>query len=318
MPDLIDVKWKQKTENICKDNSDKPYLLSFMNYLELAWTTKHNYISHVTNFMEYCGNKQLEKLTLDDYTNYMAQIEGTSSYRTCVYHALKNFSEWLYKTKKNPEHYMENMKRPKQIESVETKKKRDMGYLEKDEITQILDAVRNSYAKNSIRDYALISLALCTGLRESAIWSLNVDSIDYETGDVVAREKEGIVRTVYLHEDALHAVKNWLRLRDNYFTKASTTDDQQALFISNRGFRMNEVSIYRTVKKYGSVVKGKNITPHKLRATFVTQVYDKTKDVYLAQQMAGHRSPVTTERYIRGREKKNAEITKNLMRELMK
>jgi integrase len=63
---------------------------------------------------------------------------------------------------------------------------------------------------------------------------------------------------------------------------------------------MDQATIYRIVNKYAANIKDKHITPHKLRATYGTHLYNETKDVYFVQNCMGHSSPKTTETYIRG------------------
>lgn len=90
---------------------------------------------------------------------------------------------------------------------------------------------------------------------------------------------------------------------------------EDALFISNRKQRISDKSVSRFVHKYASDIQGKSISPHKLRATFGTQILNATGDLYLTQKAMGHSSPKTTELYIRGQKnptKKTSEIMKNL------
>ena len=72
---------------------------------------------------------------------------------------------------------------------------------------------------------------------------------------------------------------------------------------------MTENSISDVTKKYAFTIKGKNISPHKLRATYGTMLYNKTKDLYFVQKCMKHSSPKTTEIYIRGEGKENAEAS---------
>ena len=60
-------------------------------------------------------------------------------------------------------------------------------------------------------------------------------------------------------------------------------------------------------------IDGKNITPHKLRATYGTQLYEKTGDLYMVQECMGHSSPKTTELYIRGKKSEFAKTASEIM-----
>ena len=76
---------------------------------------------------------------------------------------------------------------------------------------------------------------------------------------------------------------------------------------------MDQSTIYRIVNKYAKDIEGKHITPHKLRATYGTHLYDKTKDVYLVQSCMGHSNPKTTEMYIRGQNNNNRKTAADIM-----
>ena len=88
-------------------------------------------------------------------------------------------------------------------------------------------------------------------------------------------------------------------------------------FITKEGKRMQPYAISDVIKKYAYDINGKALSPHKLRATFGTLMYDETGDVYLVQNLMGHSSPKTTEIYIRGTKNKcsqrAAEIISNFI-----
>ena len=74
---------------------------------------------------------------------------------------------------------------------------------------------------------------------------------------------------------------------------------------------MDEVTVYNVIKKYADCIPEKNISPHKLRATYGTQLYNKTGDIYFVQECMGHSNPKTTELYVREKKqntKKASEI----------
>ena len=94
--------------------------------------------------------------------------------------------------------------------------------------------------------------------------------------------------------------------------------EEDALFISNQRVRMDQSSISRVVNKYASGIKGKRITPHKLRATYASTIYNESKDLYLTQKCMGHSSPKMTETYIRGQKDVNREKGMMIMSKAMK
>ena len=80
---------------------------------------------------------------------------------------------------------------------------------------------------------------------------------------------------------------------------------------------MDSTSIYNVVKKYSKNINGKNITPHKLRATYGTQLYNETGDIYFVQDCMGHSNPKTTELYVRDK-KENRKKASDIMAKMIK
>ena len=142
----------------------------------------------------------------------------------------------------------------------------------------------------------MINIFLNTGMRCSALYKLDVDNINFETKTLVVLDKGSKLQVYDLSDDTLEMIVKWLDKR------SIILGDQieEALFISNQRRRMTQTSIGRIVHKYAQEIPGKNITPHKLRATYGTQLYEHTHDIYFVQECMGHNNPKTTELYIRG------------------
>ena len=74
--------------------------------------------------------------------------------------------------------------------------------------------------------------------------------------------------------------------------------DERALFISMQNKRMGVRTIEKLVKKYSTVVTPlKKITPHKLRSTYGTALYQETGDIYLVADVLGHKDVNTTRKH---------------------
>ena len=303
-------KYINKINNILSSQPD--YIRGFVNYMsDVALTTKYAYMNDVIGFIKKI-DKPIEQLTLDDFSNYISELQykengetTTSSYRIAVYSALKKFNEYLYTSKKIPENYMTYIKRPKPIEKQNTIEKREKGFLTKNEIAKYIQTVEDNsinkyrqigYIWNK-RDLLIIKIFLVTGIRCSALSRLDINNIDFTTNTLSVTDKGNKIKQCILPEDIIDDVKEWVEIREN-----EIKDNQPALFISNRKKRMDQVSIYNVVNKYSRNIKNKHITPHKLRATYGTQLYNATKDIYFVQKCMGHSTPKTTELYIRGTE----------------
>lgn len=295
-----------KINTIIDNNSDKSYLRGFFYYLDsMSILSVKAYIEYVVSFMNNT-HKTPTELTIDDYTAYMFSLRTkTSSYRIAVYSALKKFSSYLASNGTNSKNPMLYVKRPKAIETQETKAKREKGFLTTKEIQTYLSNVENSIRhgnkKNLVnpawiaRDYFMVLLFLNTGMRCSALAQINVEDIDVDKKQVVVYEKEDKIITYFLNDKLITTMNDWMNYR------SVMNLNTNAMFVSNQGKRMSEANIYRLINKYGDNIEGKKLSPHKLRATYGTQLYDATKDIVFVQKAMNHSNSHTTELYIRGK-----------------
>lgn len=320
--EVFDYKQEQKINNIIEQNPDKPYLTGYRYFIDNSSnTTIYNYIRHVISFMNFC-NKEAENLILDDYTGYLFSIKTTTaSNQIVVYAALKKFSSYLSASQKNLADPMQHVARPKYKENQETKEKRNIGYLDKKEIKKYIDTVNKGIGSSKAvnrqkdwkeRDLAIVLIFLNTGIRCSALCSLDVDNINMEKKQLIATDKGDKVQEYDLSAEIISYINKWLIKRN----KILGNSKEKALFISNRKTRLNNISVYNIVNKYAENIKGKHITPHKLRATYGTQLYEATRDLFLVQECMGHNSPKTTELYIRGQKGENRKKASLIMANL--
>lgn len=274
--------------------------------IKRSYKTSYEYLSYVINFLDNQYVDDVSEIDIDNYYSYMATMKKhSSSGQIGAYHALQKYSKYL-KAKGICEDYMQYIERPKFIEEQSTVDKRENGVLTKVETKKILE-ISKKRSRNSIwssRDYAIMMIFLSTGIRCSALYKLDINNVDLANKTVIVHEKGNKNRTVNIPDQTVEAIRDWLKYREEILGENNT---EKALIISSHRRRMESESIYAIVKKIGNVITGKNITPHKLRATYGTQLYSKTKDLFFVQKSMGHTSPKTTEIYIRGQD---AEIAK--------
>lgn len=325
---------RERKYNIMINNNlkDKPCdVAGFNNFLKgnTSVSTRYAYINDVIRFLERY-NKPSSELLYSDFLDYISEIEykedgtpTTSSYKIAVYSALKKFCEYLYITKKIPENYMLSIKRPKFTETQKTLKKREIGFLTKDEVDIMLKGAKEDiknikYSKEKIaaeRDLLIVKLFLTTGIRCSAMQGLDVSDIDFETNQIFVTDKGDKVSCFELSAKIVKELKRWLLQRDELVEEYGL--DTDALFITaSESGRMSTKSIYRAAEKMDKYVKGKNITPHKLRATYGTMLYDETKDLIFVQRCMGHAKSETTTLYIRGKNNAKTKGSKIMSRRL--
>lgn len=316
---MYEQKYIDKINKIINKNTNKTYLKGYYFYLlsnDLSYTTIYDYIRYVLNFMDY--NKQnINDLRLDHYTEFLMEMKKyTSNYQIGVFAALKWFSKYLQLNKIADECYMDFLSNPKVKDSVKSREKREAGVLNKKEINQYINITNSgSGSKRAIsrqknwkeRDLLIIMTFLNTGMRCSALYKLDVDSINLENRTITTLDKGNKTHEYYLSDEMIILIKQWLDKRN----KILNNKNENALFISNQKTRMDNSSIYRIVNKYAKDIK--HISPHKLRATFGTQLLKETGDLYLTQQSMGHSNPKTTEIYIRGLKDENKKTAASVM-----
>ncbi len=177
--------------------------------------------------------------------------------------------------------------------------------LEIDEVVSMINTVESgnglsgrqkAYHENTkIRDVAIITLFLGTGIRISELVGLNVDDIFLDSNSFVVTRKGGNRTILYFTDEVKDALIAWLEKR----TEIKELDkEEKALFLSLRNKRISVRSVQILVEKYAKIVTPlKKITPHKLRSTFGTNLYQETGDIYVVADFLGHRDINTTKKH---------------------
>ena len=179
--------------------------------------------------------------------------------------------------------------------------------LEANEVADLLDSIESGdkltkgqqrfYTKNAQRDLALISLLLGTGIRISECVGLNIRDFDFENSSFVVTRKGGDQSILFLPDEVKEILLRYIKEIRSAIIPLEEKD-QDALFLSLQKKRMTVSSIEKMLKKYTkTVVPLKNISPHKLRSTFGTNLYKETGDIYLVADVLGHKDVNTTKKH---------------------
>ncbi len=177
--------------------------------------------------------------------------------------------------------------------------------LEPNEVAELLDQVEagtnltrkqmDFHNKTVVRDMAILTTLLGTGIRVSELVGLDIKDIDFDNGRFKVRRKGGYEDIVYFGDEVEEALLNYMEEREHIITLDGHED---ALFLSMQNRRITVRSVELLVKKYASnVTNMKKITPHKLRSTFGTNLYQETGDIYLVADVLGHKDVNTTRKH---------------------
>ena len=178
--------------------------------------------------------------------------------------------------------------------------------LEADEVALLLDYIEHGgddltgqkkvyYEKTKDRDLALVTLLLGTGVRVSECVGLDIEDVDFKNNGIKVTRKGGNEMVVYFGPEVEKALKNYLEVRKNI---VPVEGHEHALFYSTQRKRIGVQAVENLVKKYArQVTTTKKITPHKLRSTYGTALYQETGDIYLVADVLGHKDVNTTKKH---------------------
>ncbi len=177
--------------------------------------------------------------------------------------------------------------------------------LDVDEIAQLLDEVESGenlsshqqtyHARTKVRDLAILTLLLGTGIRVSECVGLDMDDVDFKNNGIKIHRKGGAEVIVYFGAEVRDALLDYIEERKGITAAAGSIN---ALFLSMQNKRISVRAVENLVKKYSKLVTNlKNITPHKLRSTYGTNLYQETGDIYLVADVLGHKDVNTTRKH---------------------
>ena len=177
--------------------------------------------------------------------------------------------------------------------------------LDPDEVSELLDHVENGerltktqlafHKKTKVRDLAIMTLLLGTGIRVSECVGLNLNDVDFKNHGIMIHRKGGKEVTVYFGDEVEGALLQYMAERKQIFP---ADGHENAFFLSSQKKRMCVRSVENMVKKYTETVTlTKHITPHKLRSTYGTNLYRETGDIYLVADVLGHSDVNTTKKH---------------------
>lgn len=272
--------------------------------------TKMVYARYICNFLDYANNEldininnnlDYAKIYPMDIDSYMESIkykengkEKSGMYRAAQLAAIHGFFTFLQKNNIINNNPCDTTEIPKDTNHHE------IITISDDDLDIIISNINNGVGSNKAvstqqkwinRDKALILLGITTGLRISAIVGIDIDDINFKERCITVTEKGDIPEIKYLGIKTIRAIQQWLSDR-----KYMVDQNEKALFICQTGHRISTRAVRNRFKQ---ITQGTNkkITPHKMRATCATKLYEQTGDIYLVQQQLGHKNIENTKRY---------------------
>ena len=260
-------------------------------------------------------DQDLEQLTRNDLTAYAEYLtyyfkteDSSVPNKAYVNHELaikrkmcsiRSFYDYLFKNQRISSNVTELVPLPKIHE-------KPILRLSREEMERILNLAQSGeqmtkgqqkYQKiTAKRDFALLSLFLGTGIRVSECVGMNLNDVDFEENAFVVTRKGGNQVVLYFPPEVADALADYMEEREK--TEA-LPGHEDALFLSLQRKRITQRAVQNLVKKYAAVAAPlkPSISPHKLRSTYATNLYNETGDIYLVADVLGHSSVDTTRKH---------------------
>ncbi len=313
--------------------SDMPvFAKKFFNHVRdtgMSPRTKLQYAYDMRRFFEYIENSSgfkdvniksaspsdiLDKLTIDDIQEYIDTLEfysvegengsketrlSSPSIKARRVSSLRSFYRYYFKIGDITNNLADLMDVPK----IPDKK---IIVMDRDQVSRILAAVKDTeglsekelkrHNKIIKRDFAIMMLFLGTGIRVSELVGIDIEDVDFYMDSILVTRKGGDEDEVYFGEEVEAALLDYTH-EDRDMLLAGNTKES-ALFLSMQHKRISVRSVELMIKAYAQKA-GLNmkLTPHALRRTFGTNLYNETGDIYLVADALHHSSVETTKKH---------------------
>lgn len=257
----------------------------FVAHLSIEKGMASNSVLAYTRDIEaFLASRDLPTVTQEELASYLAERKSrgyasASNVRALV--AIKLFFSFLRREKRIDKNPFETIDAPRiwqQIPEV----------LTLDETSRLLESDREE-SFLSCRNRAICEVLYGSGLRVSEMCALNIGDVDDEQVRVMGKGKKE--RLVPMGREAIKALDRYLHFR-------TTPVDEKALFLTEKGRRLDRVAVWRMIRKKSQEAGiTKKISPHTLRHSFATHLLENGADLRVIQEMLGHASIATTDRY---------------------
>jgi integrase/recombinase XerC len=283
-----------------KLSANDDYLARFVEWLDVekgySPHTMTNYQRDVEDFFAFAEEAAdlaaLDPLFVRSYVYHLnSRCKSSSVARKLS--ALRTFFRFLIREKIVESDPFSHVSMPKQGKYIPV-------FLTIDEVFSLLEApdANDTFA---MRDRAILELLYATGMRVAELAALNIDRVDFREGMVKITGKGNKERLVPTGDPALDMLNKYFPQRQELTAarvKRGNKPDKDALFLNARGGRITTRSIERLVSSYaGRAGIMAQVTPHALRHSFATHLLEMGADLRSVQELLGHASLSTTQKY---------------------
>ncbi len=226
--------------------------------------------------------KDFEKARLDTsvevtpvlVNDFLSFVSSMQTYKPKTFHriisTLSSFYRYLYSQGVVSTNPLTGIDRPRI-------KQQEVKYLKHNQVLRLIDSIED------IRDKLIVRTIYATGVRVSELCNINIEDIDFDEHTIRIRGKGDKIRTVFIDEDTLGDITKFIGNRII-----------GPLFVGQQGKHISSRAIQHIFKHYAP----QGITPHKIRHSYASELYKRSKNLRVVQENLGHTSIKTTEIYL--------------------
>lgn len=292
---------------------------NYYMYLRAArktYSTLTVYVNNAIHFAKFVTNNKLtnefyKNISVSDIESYLVSLETTTKNGQVVrtgtdilcsrWSSLNTFFEFLVRRGYRTDNPVSMTTRPKNTTSHE------VTYLNKKEIKALLGAAEQH--PNIImgqRNKTILSLAIASGMRSSALVGINIEDINFDEKYISVIEKGNKIRRIDIGEATINVLGEWIKIRN----KMKGAHQTNALFLSQKGNRISGDAINDMIKTSAKEAGiKKKLTCHKMRSTMACASLDANVPLLAISQRLGHNNLATTQRYLTARDADKEKLT---------
>jgi integrase/recombinase XerC len=260
----------------------------------LSEHTQRNYISDMGQFSEYIKDRGIADIGNLEIRGYLGHLHRLGLKRSSIARklaTLRTFFRYLHR-----EGYID--KNPAKIVATPKQEKVLPPYLSVDDTFRLIESPDENDS-SFIRDRAILELFYSSGIRISELVSLDEEDINLSDGLIKVTGKGRKERIVPIGSKAIEAIRRYIESKriTVHSSRSTVHGEEIPLFINRSGNRLTERSVRRVVVKYSKEALNHPVKPHTLRHSFATHLLDAGADLRVIQELLGHKSLSTTQKY---------------------
>jgi integrase/recombinase XerC len=272
----------------------RKHLFDFIAYLKnqknVSPHTERSYLSDLEQFFDFLGERDLAESDHQTLRQFIAHLMNLGVKKTSIARklsAMRSFFKYL-----NREGILAN--NPARLVATPRQEKKLPSVLSVDDAQRLMEAPNSSKEKPNdmaLRDRAILEALYSTGVRASELIGMNQDDIDRHNRLIRIRGKGRKERIVPIGTRALHAI-------DVYLGQSDRDAKISAIFTGHSGKRLTVRTVQRILENHGKRLGlSQKVSPHTLRHSFATHLLESGADLRAIQELLGHASLSTTQRY---------------------